>query len=105
MPAKIANTHRTQALSRLATLPAVPRLTEAALAVMANRKLIRKAMRMGHRLDALSVSLQIPKRTLQRHLNEAGLFFRKPRSKTGTVVRPKKSAVLRGKTAAIANVS
>jgi hypothetical protein len=95
---------RSKALAPLVERAAVPLLTEAALVVAGNRRLIRKAMRMGHSLDALARALQLPKRTLQRHLNEAGLFFRKPRAKKGHAVIRNKGAILRAKTVALVNV-
>lgn len=104
MGTKLATLDRSKALSHLAEMPATMLLPEAAQVVAANRKLIRKAMRMGHGLDALSRELRLPKRTLQRHLNDAGLFFRKPRVKKGTVIRPTRGALFRARAAALANV-
>lgn len=104
MRPKLAALDRAKALGRLVEIPAARVLPEAAQVVAANRKLIRKAMRMGHGLETLSRELQLPKRTLQRHLNDAGLFFRKPRVKKGTVIRPTRGAIYRAKAAALANV-
>lgn len=91
-------------LLRLSVTPAMPPLTKAARIVSNNRKLIRKAMRMGHNLDTLSRELKLPKRTLQRHINEAGLYFRKPRTKKGHAVKRNLTAISRAKFAAGANV-
>ena len=104
MRTKAATLDRVKALNRLVAAPATVLLPEAAQVVAANRKLIRKAMRMGHGLETLSRELQLPKRTLQRHLNDAGLFFRKPRVKKGTVIRPTRGAISRAKAAALANI-
>ena len=91
-------------LLRLSITPATSSLTKAWRVVAGNRKLIRKAMRMGHSLETLSKELQLPKRTLQRHLNEAGLFYRKPRTKKGHAVKRNLTAISRAKLAAGANV-
>lgn len=85
-------------------MPDVGRITEAARVVSSNRSLIRKAMRMGHGLTTLSKHLSIPKRTLQRHLNEAGLFFRKPRTKKGAPIKRNKTAISAARQRALANV-
>ena len=104
MRSAISTIDRSTALKSLVNKPAIPRLTEAARVVAGNRRLIRKAMRMGHSLDTLARELRLPKRTLQRHLNEAGLFFREPRAKSGHAVKRNKVAILRAKMAALANV-
>ena len=78
-------------LSRLVDNLPEKQLTEAAAVVVQHRGLIRKAMRLGYSLETLSIELKLPKRTLQRHLNLAGLFFRKPRVNKGVVVRAYKS--------------
>ena len=95
---------RVKALNQLATTPAVPQLTEAARLVASNRKMLRRAMRLGHSLDTLSRELHVPKRTLQRHLNEAGLFFRKPRVKKGHAIKRNLAAINRAKLRILANV-
>jgi hypothetical protein len=66
-------------------------LTAAAAIVAQHRSLIRRAIRRGHSLAVISKELRIPQRTLQRHLSEAGLFFRKPRVKKGAAIRAYKS--------------
>ena len=104
MRSAISAIDRSMALKSLVNRPAVPRLTEAARVVAGNRRLIRKAMRLGHSLDTLARELKLPKRTLQRNLNEAGLFFRKPRAKNGRAVKRNKAAILRAKMAALANI-
>jgi hypothetical protein len=91
-------------LARLVKNPALPPLSEAARVVARNRKLIRKAMRMGHGLETLSKELQLPKRALQRQLNEVGLFIRKPRTNRGNVVKRNLVAIARAKMIALANV-
>jgi hypothetical protein len=93
-----------KALSRLLVKPASIRISEAEKIVSGNRRLIRKAMRQGHDLAAISRELSIPKGTLQKHLNAAGLFFRKPRKQKGEVIRPSRGAISRAKNAALANV-
>lgn len=104
MHMKDANPDHSKALARLVQRPAVPVLTPAARVVAANRKLIRKAMRLGYGLEVISQALNLPKRTLQRELNEAGLFFRKPRSKKGRAVAKNVAAIAKAKQAALANV-
>lgn len=69
-----------------------------------NRRLIRKAMRMGHGLETLSRELHVPKYTLQRYLHKAGLFFRKPRVRKGHAVKQNRAAISRAKMAVLANV-
>ena len=78
-------------LSRLVEKSPEKKLTEAALVVSQHRGLIRKAMRLGYSLHTLSSELKLPKRTLQRHLNLAGMFFRRPRVNKGVVVRAYKT--------------
>ena len=104
MRSKNSSTDRVPVLLRLVKNPAIPRLSEAGRVVAGNRRLIRKAMRMGHGLDTLSKELKLPKRTLQRQLNEVGLFFRKPRTKKGQAVKRNLAAISRAKMAALANV-
>ncbi len=70
--------------------PAEKKLSEAAETVAKNRGLLRRAIRRGHSLSVIAAELKLSKRTLQRHLNLAGIFFRKPRTNSGTVVRPYK---------------
>ena len=94
----------TKALLRLVETPAIPRITAAARVVGQNRRMIRKAMRLGHGLNTLSRELNLPKRTLQRQLNEVGLFFRKPRVRKGRTVKKNLDAISRAKMAALANV-
>ena len=79
---------RTKALVRLLERPPAKRLSEAAAVVAQNRSLLRRAIRRGHSLATIAAELKLSKRTLQRHLHLSGLFFRKPRRNTGTVVRP-----------------
>lgn len=93
-----------KALARLLGKPAIVRMSSAERIVNTNRSLIRRAMREGHGLDAIARELSIHKMTLKRHLHKAGLFFRKPRTKRGVVIRPKKSAILRAKNATLANI-
>jgi len=81
---------RARILDRLAQCTPEKKLSEAAQVVAQHRNLIRRAIRRGHSLDTLARELKLPKRTLQRHLNLAGLFFRKPRINKGVVVRPYK---------------
>jgi hypothetical protein len=100
----LPRTNAAKALSQLIQKPAEIRMTEAARIIAGNRRLIRKAMRMGHGLEAISRELSIPKSTLQRHLNSMGLFFRKPRKKKGEVIRPNSGAISRAKTAALAKI-
>lgn len=99
-----SSSERARALTHLVESPAIPPLTEAARVVAGHRRLIRKAMRMGHGLDTLSKELKLPKRTLQRHLNDVGLFFRKPRTKKGQAVKRNLAAIYRAKMAALSNV-
>jgi AraC-like DNA-binding protein len=93
-----------KALARLVQQLAIPQVTEAAKAVAANRRLIRKAMRLGHSLETIARELRMPKRTLQRHMNNAGLFFRKPRTKKGHAVKKNLAAISRAKMRVLANV-
>lgn len=81
---------RGKALDRLLDSPPRKRRPEAAQVVDEYRSQIRRAMRRGHSLETLATELRLPKRTLQRYLNLAGLFFRKPRKNRGVVVRPYK---------------
>ena len=101
---RLKSEDRKKVLVRLAKQPAVGNLTETERVVVANRRLIKKAMRMGHGLDVLSLELRLPKRTLQRHMNMVGLFFRKPRSKKGEAVKRNAKAILRAKQVILANV-
>lgn len=78
-------------LTRLAEKTPDKRLSAAAVIVTQHRRLLRRAIRRGHSMAVISTELRIPKRTLQRHLSDAGLFFRKPRVKKGTAIRPYKS--------------
>lgn len=96
-------TDPSKALARLLEKPAKVKVGTAEQIITSNLRLIRRAMREGHGLDAISRELSIPKATVKRHLNNAGIFFRKPRTNRGTVIRPKKSAILRAKNAALAN--
>ena len=91
-------------LIRLAGRPAMPELSEAARVVATHRRLIRKAMKMGHSLDTMARELNLPKRTLQRHMNEAGLFFRKPRVNKGHAVKKNRAALLRAKVVLGSNI-
>jgi hypothetical protein len=84
-------------LARLVEEPAFPKMSEVAKIVAANRRLIRKAMRVGHTLERISRELHVPKRTLQYHMNEAGLFFRKPRARKGHAVKKNLAAISRAK--------
>jgi hypothetical protein len=93
-----------KALHRLLTTPAKIRMSAAERIVVSNLPLIRKAMRAGHGLVAISNELSISKSALQTHLSRAGLFFRTPRKNKGAIVRPKKSAIARAKNAILANV-
>lgn len=77
-------------LSRLAKNSPEKALTPVAKIVSENRGALRRAIRRGHSLKAISEELKVPARTLQRHLSLAGLFFRKPRTKTGKAIRPYK---------------
>lgn len=104
MHTKYPHSDRSKALARLVEKPAVPVLTSTARVVAANRKLIRKAMRLGYGLEIISQQINVPKRTLQRELNEAGLFFRKPRKKKGRAVAKNYAAIAKAKQAALANV-
>ncbi len=104
MRTKDADRERTRGLLRLALTPAVPKETEAARLVAKNRRLIRKAMRMGHGLEVIARELRLPKRTLQRYLSEAGLFFRKPRKRVGHAVKRNLAAISRAKMTHLANV-
>ncbi len=104
MRPKVSNSDSAKALLRLVEAPAVPRITAAARIVAQNRRMIRKAMRLGHGLDTLSRELKLPKRSLQRQLNEVGLFFRKPRVKKGRAVKRNLAAISRAKMAALTNV-
>jgi AraC-like DNA-binding protein len=80
----------TKTLVKLIGCPPTKRLSDAAQVVALHRGLIRKAIRRGHSLQTLAAELHLPKRTLQRHLNLSGLFFRKPRTNKGSVIRPYK---------------
>jgi ribosome-binding protein aMBF1 (putative translation factor) len=82
---------RKAVLSKLASSAPLKLLSEAEEVVTKYRSLIRRAIRAGHSLQALATELKLPKRTLQRHLTKAGLFFRKPRVNKGTVIRPYKA--------------
>jgi transcriptional antiterminator len=77
-------------LTRLILRSPEKKLSEAARIVAEHRNLIRRAIRRGHSLNTLAAELRVPKRTLQRHLNLAGLFLRKPRTGRGVVIRPYK---------------
>lgn len=81
---------RTKALTRLLERTPERRVSEAAEVVAKNRSLLRRAIRRGHSLAVIAAELKLNKRTLQRHLTIAGIFFRKPRKNSGTVVRPYK---------------
>lgn len=81
---------RAKILARLATNPPKKRLSLAAQVVAEHRNLIRRALRKGHSLQTLATELKLPKRTLQRQLNLAGLFVRTPRTGRGAVIRPYK---------------
>lgn len=94
----------TKVLSALANRPALKPLRGAALMVAKHRRQIRQAMRMGHSLTTIATQLKVPKSTLQRHINDAGLFWRKPRTKKGRAVKQNLSAIKRAKLAAMANV-
>lgn len=78
---------RAKVLTRLLARAPERRVSEAAQVVAVHRSLIRRAIRRGHSLQTLAVELQLPKRTLQRQLNLAGLFFRHPRTNKGSVIR------------------
>jgi hypothetical protein len=65
-------------------------LTDAAIVVSQNKGLLRRAIRKGYSLDQLSAQLNLPKRSLQRHLSLEGLFFRQPRVKKGKAIKPYK---------------
>jgi AraC-like DNA-binding protein len=83
-------------LTRLVEKTPEKPLTAAAAIVAQHRSLLRRAIRRGHSLAVISKELRISKRTLQRHLSEAGLFFRQPRVNKGTAIRaykPRKKAV------------
>lgn len=86
---------RTKALRRLLERPADKRPSEAAQIVAENRSLLRRAIRRGHSLATIASEIKLPKRTLQKHLNLAGLFFRKPRTKKGSVIRPYKRRAMK----------
>lgn len=75
-------------LTRLANTPPSEPRSDVAKTVKKHRGLLIRALRKGHSLDHISEELRIPKKTLQRHLNEAGIFLRKPRKNKGSVVRP-----------------
>lgn len=77
-----------KALTRLLLRAPEKRVSDAAKAVAEHRSLIRRAIRRGHSLGTIAAELKVSKRTLQRHLNAAGIFFRKPRKNRGGVVRP-----------------
>jgi hypothetical protein len=81
----------TQNLRKLVGSPAKRRLGHAEAIVIQCRVLIRQAMRRGHSLEAIAVAVNVKPRTLQNHLGKAGLFFRRPRTKKGTVIRPYKA--------------
>jgi DNA-binding NarL/FixJ family response regulator len=91
-------------LKTLVNTPAVPRLSDAGRTVLENRNRIRKAMRQGHGLDAISRELRVSKRTLQRHLSSIGLFFRKPRTKRGHAVKKNLAAIARAQMRRLTNV-
>jgi hypothetical protein len=95
---------RSKVLALLIERPAIPSLSDAARVVASNRRMIRKAMRLGHGLATLSKELRLPKRTLQRHLNEMGLFFRKPRTQRGHAVKRNLVAITRAKLTALSNI-
>ena len=78
-------------LTRLIGKKPEKRLSAAAAVVAKHRRLLRRAIRRGHSVAVISKELGIPPRTLQRHLNNAGLFFRRPRVKTGKAIRPYKA--------------
>ncbi len=59
--------------------------------VRKNRSMLRKVIRRGHSLEVIATKLNYKKRTLQKYLNLAGLFFRKPRVNKGRAIRPYKS--------------
>lgn len=77
-----------KALENLLTRTPERRASKAAEVVKNNRSLLRRAIRRGHSLATIASELKVNKRTLQRHLTLAGIFFRKPRTNSGTVVRP-----------------
>lgn len=81
---------RSKALTRLLQRPAEKRRSAAAQIVADNRSLLRRAIRRGHSLATIAAEIRMPKRTLQKHLNLAGLFFRQPRKKKGLAIRPYK---------------
>ena len=78
-------------LTRLIGKKPEKRLSAAAAVVAKHRRLLRRAIRRGHSIAVISKELGIPARTLQRHLNNAGLFFRMPRVKKGKAIRPYKA--------------
>ena len=80
-----------EVLGRLVVESPAKRLTTAAQIVAEHKRLLRRAIRRGHSLAVISRELHVPKRTLQRHLSLAGLFFRRPRAKKGTAIRPYKT--------------
>lgn len=81
------NADRKAILERLATTPPAKTKSEAEEVVMKFRGLIRRAIRAGHSLQTLADELKLSKRTLQRQLTNAGLFFRRPRVKNGKAIR------------------
>jgi hypothetical protein len=81
---------RREALARLLARPADKRLSPAAQFVADNRTALRRLIRRGHSLSRISTEVGFPKRTLQKQLNLAGLFFRKPRRRKGAAIRPYK---------------
>jgi hypothetical protein len=78
-------------LTRLLEKAPEKRLSRVAEIVIKNRLLLRRAIRRGHSLAAIAKELDVPARTLQRHLNNARLFFRSPRKKKGVAIRPYKA--------------
>lgn len=90
MPSLNTSIDRSKALTRLLHRPVSKRRSEAAQIVAENRSLLRRAIRRGHSLATIAAEIKMPKRTLQKHLNLAGLFIRRPRKKKGLVIRPYK---------------
>jgi hypothetical protein len=82
---------RRAVLSRLAATPPTKQRSEAEQLIEAHRGLIRRVIRAGHSLQVLADELKLPKRTLQRQLTKAGLFFRTPRVNKGVAIRPYKT--------------
>jgi hypothetical protein len=104
MHVKRESVNQGKVLRSLVNTPAIPRLSDAGRSVLENRTQIRKAMRQGHGLDAISRELRVNKRTLQRHLSSIGLFFRKPRTKRGHAVKKNLAAIARAQMRRMNNV-